>query len=241
MILCLCFWLSTPELESQWQSANEAYKSGDFEAAAQTYEQLLETGANNGPLHFNIGNAYLKQGLLGKALVHFYRAERYMPYDSDLAHNLSYANQLRKDPVIDEEEDAFLRGLDHVVNAVDARIPFYLALICWIMAGIASMALIIQRQKTRRASYTMVIAGILAVLITGLSFVQYRQLARHDFAIVVAQELQVMAGPSRREAVSFTVHEGIRCQIMGESDDWVRVRLANGYNGWVPRSKVERI
>lgn len=240
-MILTCLLLMWNASQDTWNAANEAYKNGQYEEAAIAYLSLLNQGIDNGPLHFNLGNAYLRSGKLGKAILHYYRAEKHLPFDDDLAHNLALANQMRQDPQIDEENDPFLKKIDHFMSAVDSRVPYYLAMICWLLAGFASIGLVLGWDRQRLCGYTLVIAGIIAVLSTGLAFVQYRHLTRSDYAVVVANEIQVMSGPSRRETVSFTIHEGIRCQIMSASDDWVRIRLANGYNGWVPHAKIERI
>ena len=59
--------------------------------------------------------------------------------------------------------------------------------------------------------------------------------------VLIAAKTDVRAGPVATETISFTIHEGVRCRIMGKTDGWLRIGLANGYNGWVPRASVAEI
>ena len=62
-----------------------------FRESAQLWERIRTAGAENGPLEFNLGNAYMESGDIGRAIAAYVRAERFMPGDSDLEHNLSRA------------------------------------------------------------------------------------------------------------------------------------------------------
>jgi len=70
--------------------AGQAYKDGAFERAAAVYEKLLAQGIVNGSMFYNLGNAYLKAGKIGKALVNYRRAEMFMPRNEDLQVNIQY-------------------------------------------------------------------------------------------------------------------------------------------------------
>lgn len=242
--LVACGWFASAEPsenETLWQTANDAYEAGQYDQAAAAYERLLDMGVRNGWVHFNLGNAYFRLNQLGKAIVHYYRAQTYLPNDPDVRHNLNLANQKRVDPQIDEEKDSFFSTADLALKRMPYSLTFYAALIFLVLAGAASFALIIRREANRPLGYVLVVCGVFGILLTGLAKVQYGHLTRQDFAVVVADEVHVLSGPSPRETTSFTVHEGIRCQILAETEDWVRIRLANGYNGWMLKTKIERI
>ena len=55
------------------------------------YEAIIREGAENGVIYFNIANSYFKSGELGKAILNYERAKRFIPRDSDLKFNENYA------------------------------------------------------------------------------------------------------------------------------------------------------
>jgi tetratricopeptide (TPR) repeat protein len=61
-----------------------AYAKGDFPAAVEAFASLADKGVENGRLFYNLGNAYLKNGDLGHAMLWYERALKRTPDDPDL-------------------------------------------------------------------------------------------------------------------------------------------------------------
>lgn len=242
----LCFMilsLFNPEVSKAelWQQANDHYQQGAYGEAIEAYESLLESGMQNGPVHYNLANAYLKNEALGEALLHYYRAQRYMPNDADLLANIRIADQMRQDPEIEDEAEVVPPVLTSMVSVLPYPITFGLAAVLLLIGGLVSLLLVIRPQTGKWAGYLLVLGWTFGLLFMGFAFFQHHHLTRNDFAVVLAEQVDVHAGPTQRESVNFAIHEGIRCQILESEPGWYRIRLANGYNGWVPRASVERI
>ena len=77
------------------------YKAENFDAAITEFNKIVDAGIHNGKVFYNLGNAYLKNGDIGRAVFWFERAFKLMPHDPDLKFNLDYALSL----VQDEKED----------------------------------------------------------------------------------------------------------------------------------------
>jgi len=227
--------------EQVWTQANEAYEDGRFSEAQALYESLIKRDIHNGKLHFNLANAYLKNQRLGPAILHYCKARKYMPNDPDIAQNLALADAQRTDPPIEGEDEAFLMGFDRVVRALNYPTLFFLAAGLLVIAGLASLILVVRPFTGKWLGYVLVIAGVVGIFLSAVTYVQHRQLTRTDLGVVVSSRLDVRAGPATDETISFMVHAGIRCRILDETEDWLRIGLANGYNGWVPRTTVAKI
>ena len=98
--------------------------------------------------------------------------------------------------------------------------------------------LIIRPHSGKWLGYVLVIGCIMGLSLTGMSFLQYKQLNRQDLGVLITQQAVMRSGPANTESENFTIHEGVRCRILDETDGWYRITLANGYNGWVPRAAV---
>ena len=68
--------------------ANERYERGGYAEATQQYEALIDRGYSDAALYFNLGNAYLESGDLGRAILNYLRARRLSPRDTDIRDNL---------------------------------------------------------------------------------------------------------------------------------------------------------
>lgn len=57
--------------------ANEDFQAGNFAAAQEKYEQLLDEGLDgNWQLYYNLGNAHYEQNQVGQAALYYHRALR---------------------------------------------------------------------------------------------------------------------------------------------------------------------
>ena len=101
LLPCLAF-AQSDDLEESFFKANQAYKEGRFEEAAEGYEALIEAGyTGSGDLFFNLGNTCFRLDKLGWAIVNYERALILIPRDADLNFNLRMA----KDQLIDAVEE----------------------------------------------------------------------------------------------------------------------------------------
>ena len=79
---------STPEMMA---TANRQYERGEYSEAVQQYEALIALGYRDVALYFNLGNAYLQRGDLGRSILNYLRAEELSPRDPDIVANLELA------------------------------------------------------------------------------------------------------------------------------------------------------
>jgi len=242
-MMWMLFLLITPPAAQAdvWAQANQAYQEERFQEAVELYESILADGVQNGNIHFNLGNAYFKTQQLGKAVLHYYKARKFSPGDEDIANNLALAAESRVDPIIDEEDEAFSRGFDAVAHTLNYKAVFYLSLVMLCMGGLASLGMILKPQTGKWIGYVMVTGSVVGLLLMAAAFLQYHQITRTDMAVIIAKEVNVLSGPSSKEPISFTIHEGISCRVLDENEGWCRIRLANGFNGWMRRSDLEVI
>ena len=59
--------------ESIFERGNQLYQEADYTGAIETYEAVLSAGFESADLHYNLGNAYFKEGDLGhhSSVIHY--------------------------------------------------------------------------------------------------------------------------------------------------------------------------
>ena len=62
-------------------SANDLYTKHKFQAAADTYESLIQKGFNNGYLYYIFGNTYVRIWKFVPAILNYVRAQKLIPRD----------------------------------------------------------------------------------------------------------------------------------------------------------------
>ncbi len=227
-----------PTPATRFQAANQAYLSGDFQAAAQGYLELLADGWESPSLHVNLGNARFRMGKRGLAAASYSRALRLDPGDADARTNLDLVRSLNVDQVVgDEAQPLLIRALDRVPDGA-AIAAFALAwLVLW--GGLAG-----RRFAPAGAVRGMAAAAFAAALVAvgGGAVLAGKAVARGTpTAFIVASTAPVREDAEAALRPSFVLHEGTEVRVLEVRAGFVRVRLGNGLEGWVSAGDLEPV
>lgn len=234
---------SSPSADSAFSRATELYRTGAFGEAAQTLESIVAQGSASGEVYFNLGNAYYRDGNVGRAILAFERALRYLPSDDDVAHNLRLARLRavdRIDPVPEFVLVAWLRMVSDVVPPSASRALF---LIFWTVVFGSLVVLYLGRTAAlvRWSRIAFFVAVPLAVLLGALWIAQLTALTDDSAGIILTPTVTARSSPDAASVDAFVIHEGLKVEIGVTVDGWTRVTLADGKVGWVKAADVERI
>ena len=73
--------------------ANKLFQAGDFSAAANAYQKVIDADGPSAALLYNLGNSQYRLGQYGPAILSYERAKLLAPRDPDLLANLTLARQ----------------------------------------------------------------------------------------------------------------------------------------------------
>jgi tetratricopeptide (TPR) repeat protein len=218
--------------------AGQAYKDGAFERAAAVYEKLLAQGIVNGSMFYNLGNAYLKAGKIGKALVNYRRAEMFMPRNEDLQANIQYTLQLTTDKIEGRDPYAYIKYFCFWYSKLNIRELAVLFLIFnGMLWGLAIARLFYRWEYLWLALY----AAIACALLLGISSsIKLYSFYYRPAGVVTAKEITVRSGGSVNDTALFQLHEGAEFDWLDEGGGWVKISLRDGKKGWVQKDTVEK-
>ena len=95
--------------------------------------------------------------------------------------------------------------------------------------------------KKRIGLISSLVSLMLAVVCTALSYLQYQVYRKDQPAIIFASEIPVRSEPNERSTPAFLLHEGTRVQVLDSLDQWRKIELADGQNGWIPSDSMRLI
>ena len=121
--------------------ASEAYRKGDYKKSIELYEKViadhLAKGDESPEIYYNLGNAYFRDNQIGKAILNYNRALLLSPGDSDIRHNLRFANTRIEDKIVPSNHfflTDWFNSIQHLFNSntwgVIAIVLFFLFLGC---------------------------------------------------------------------------------------------------------------
>jgi len=226
------------------QAANQSYEEGKYSEAAEIYETMVNAGVIDEIVYFNLGNAYYKQGDLGRAILNYRRAQVIDPRDSAAAENLTIARLQTLDQIDVTNANPLSNLVQYVEEWLTLREAAVLALFLWWIVSLFVVAAILSR---RLRKYCLWVAAILGIfLLAGIFSMANRYYARQTTpeAVVVATEVDVTSGPgaSDQYVVEFNLHSGAEVLITEQRPGWRNIALpGNDFEGWVPVEAVEQI
>ena len=206
--------------------------AASFETAAQRYRQLLDDGVVNGALHYNLANAYLQDGELGRAILHYRAARKLIPLDPRLKHNLEYARGLRRSRIPPSGGRALTEALLFWHHETSAGVRFGVFTAAWLGFWIM-MGLNLYRPRLAWGWPAAALAAIwLACAVSVASDVWFGD---HLEGVVLADDVIVRKGNSEGFEPQFEepLHQGVEFRVLEKRPGWLHIELANSKTGWI--------
>ena len=185
-----------------------------YHQAAGAFETLAEHGVRNAALEYNLGNTYFRLGELGRAILHYRRAQRLDPTDATLNANLDYARN-RVEPYIKPSgTQQLMTRLMFWTNRASIQNRFWIAS----LASIAGwLGLMLRLRWRSRALLTLSCLAIVFGLTNAASVTwQLHDQTRHPPAVVVSGEhtLRLGRGAGYDPALSQPLGPGFEVRIL---------------------------
>jgi hypothetical protein len=227
-------------------TANQLYDMGRYEQAAQAYQQLADKGHTDSALYYNLGNAYYKQGDIGRAILNYRRAQGLDPRDPDIEANLVMA----REQAVDQFEVANQAGTMRLVGqalrswlalneVAMAALGLWILFVFLVLIYTSAKAGSVWRKPVR---YGLIVVGVLlaggVLALGGHLYLDASQAG----GVIVASEVDITSGPGPQYVTEFTVHSGAEVNLVERRGNWVRLAApGTELEGWVPASAVEPV
>jgi hypothetical protein len=215
--------------------AHDAYEAGDYGAAIAGYRALVDSGYVHPLLHYDLGNAYLRHGDLGRAIASYRRASAGAPRDQDVKANLAYARKSARDAVAPPEAPVVWRTL-FAWHFVLSRVEFWIAVIV-LNALLWSLLALRLWWRSEAVTWAAVVTGVL--LAAGVTSLVLHELAPARVAVVVPRQVDARAANQNDGVVRFKLHAGSEVLVRDERAGWLRIVLPSGEQGWIEAGQAE--
>ena len=230
------------EALGRFQEANQNYSEDRFDEALATYLELTEAGFSSGPLSYNIGNCYYRQGEIGKSILYYERARLLMPGDEDLAHNLELSQLKVTDTITARHEFWLIRLWKGAVHALSRSLLTILLAVSWLGFVASLIFRLLSDSSWARWSAPAARVCLLVLVIAGACLGgQWWSRAGTTEAIVTAERVRAFGSPGGAGVEVFVLHEGVKVRLDQIRDGWYEIVLADGNHGWVRGDGVEII
>lgn len=242
-ILLLSLWGWAANDEQLEHQAEQMYAEGKYADAADIYTKILAEGKESADLYFNLGNCYYKLGENTRAILNYERSLLLNPGDDMVRYNLKMAQQAIVDKIEVLPELFLVRWYKALVAYFSADQWGYISVGFFVLFLI--MAALFFYSRSIGVKKTGFVIGVFAFLLTLATIFfamrQDKRITQREYAIITTPSVTVKGAPDNSGTSLFLIHEGLKVRVVGELGSWYNIRLADGNEGWVAKTDLEKI
>ena len=225
-----------------FDTTNRKLRLRRFREAEILFEQVItEQAIKNANLFVNLGNASIGAERVGPAIVAYRRALQVDPNHRQAQQNLRYARSLLPQWVPRPEASlgSFNSLLGSIINGTPDEMQRHASILFLVAAIFLAWSIRSGRSIARNFGIVFSI-GWIAFL--AFSFVRSGQ-SNPRVAVLVLPETIARSADSINAPPRFAepLPDGTEVQIVEDRRDWLRVRIEDGRDGWLPASSVVSI
>jgi tetratricopeptide (TPR) repeat protein len=200
-----------------------------FAEAALAFERSAQEGIRPGISWYNAGNAWFQAGEVGRSIANYKLSRSRRPFDDRVLKSLQAARGLRVDRFASETVEAG-------ISLWWMRAAFS---IVWL--GTAALVVFRIRFRTRYLLWATGLAIGLSCLLGG--GLLWKTLSSLGEGVIITEEIYARKGPGYAYATAYVdpLHDGLELEILERRPDWLRARLADGSECWLPEAAVHRL
>jgi tetratricopeptide (TPR) repeat protein len=231
------------QADEMMKQANNYYQLKQYDKAISIYQQIIHEGYVGTALYYNLGNAYYRENKIGLAILYYQKALQLSPGDNDVQHNLAIANTKTVDKIETLPPFFLFQWWESLLAFFSVNGWTYLAYIFYILfLSAIGFYFFAKKPKMQRYSFFGGLASVVLLIISiSLLIINLNRQLNIKNAIVIVPAVTVKLSPDNSSNDAFIIHEGLKVREEDHVDNWVKIQLQDGKEGWLPEDKIATI
>jgi tetratricopeptide (TPR) repeat protein len=229
--------------QSGFDKGNYLYQKGRYEQAISEYESVLASKQQSAELYFNLGNCYYKLNKVAPAIYNYEKALVLNPNDAEIQNNLKFAQKMQ----IDEIKVIPTVGFSKMIH--DVTSAFHYNTWAWISVGFSTLFLLFfigyyfsQITLSKRIFFFGMFVVVFMLLISVSAAITEKNNSDNEKpAIVFAEMVLVKSEPQKASNTLFTLHEGTKVFVLETLENWRKIQLTDGTEGWIEKTAIKEV
>lgn len=226
-----------------FEQGNKFYENENYEAAASSYESIINSGKQSAEVYFNLGNSYYKLHKVAPAIYNYEKALLLSPNDSEIKTNLEFARKMAIDDIKIIPKVGFSKLLS------DFTSKYYYDAWAWIAVSFAFLFLVFfvgyyfsQRTALKRIFFIGMFFWLVGIFLsTASGFYEKSRNENERPAIVFAENAPLKSEPKPGSPDTTILHEGTKVYILESIANWKKIELTDESTGWIEDSVIREI
>lgn len=236
-LLLLAALARADNVDTELDAANRAYQAGHYDESARLFRQLVDTRGYSAPLLFDLGNAELKAGHVGPALLSYERARYLAPADAGINHNLQLArHQAGLDPNP-------YRWWEVVIRSINWTVWVTVILISLVLIILAIIGSALLRSSNPNSGWRRLCKALLFICIPLCLFFCFVELIAVGFndrieGVIMTKTATLRLSPFESAERTGSIPEGELVTVEKRHDDYFWIDDRSRQSGWVQEKEL---
>ncbi|MDP3314128.1 tetratricopeptide repeat protein [Lutibacter sp.] len=243
IVMLIGFFLNAQSADVLFLNANGFYKNENYEQAIKQYQAIEKQGLVSADLYFNMGNCYYKQNSVAYAVYYYEKALKLDPNHSDASQNLIFAKRMTIDAIEEIPKTFLQRFSTNIIQKFDYNTWALGA----ILGSVLTTLLFLVYYFSERSSIKLLFfnASIFAMFLMSVSlifaYINFETVQKNSGAVIFSPKVEVTNAPASNGEVSFVLHEGTKVIILDQTENWRKIKIADGKEGWIRITEIKEI
>ena len=241
LLLVIANSMSGQNADSLFVSANELYRNGAYEEAIKKYTEIETLDAISSELYLNLGNAHYKLNKVGPTIFYYEKALKLDPLNTDVQNNLIFAQRLALDNIKEVPKTIFQKFNSTYLQKLSYNEWAIVVVLFSFLTALFFLLFYFSYSPTKKRIYftTSILSFIIFIFTVFITYHQYKQTKNKKEAIVFAEKTEVRSAPTLNAEEIFTLHEGTKVMVLDTLDNWKKIKIADGKEGWIIANEIK--
>lgn len=238
--LILLFVSFTSFSNYKLKEAELLVKEKRYNEAVFHYEQYLKTDSMNSSVYYNLGSCYFFQKKYGSAIWAFEKALKYNPRDEEAVFNIEICYQKLKKV---EPWKPSINLFERVLFGFGSNFWAYVSIIFSILISFC-IYLFFTSKNSGWKKVQLLTGFFLIIGLSGILFLTYstkKYYTSTNFGVVVVKLVPIYQGADTSNQLNFSLLEGDRVKIIGETNDRFIIELKNNEVCSIQKTGIKKI
>ncbi len=236
--------LDFSDLNDKFIEANNLYNESKYEKSIEIYYQILDSGFHSAELYFNLGNSFYKLNDTANSILFYEKSLKLNSNDKDAINNLKMVNNAIIDDIAKIPESFINIQLSKLSNNFSYSTWGLISIIFSFSFLLIFVLYFFSKEPiVKRTSFTLLF--ILSLLIGSslkIGLDSYEKNRLEKYAIIFSSKIEIKAEPNMRSENLLTLHMGTKVKIINNfNDEWLKIKLVNGQEGWISKNEIKII
>lgn len=230
--------------QNGFEKGNEFYKNAKYQEAVEAYESVLNVNKQqSAELFFNLGNCYYRLNKVAPAIYNYEKALTFSPNDDEIINNLKFAQKRTIDEIKVIPKVGFAKLLRDFTGIYQYNTWGWISISFSVLFLLCFCGYYFSQISLSKRIFFLGMFLMLALLLVSVSAAIFEKShAKNERPAVVFAEISDMKSePQRKAANVFILHEGTKVFVKETLDNWKKIQLTDGTEGWIESSAIKEV